>query len=137
MSRHKWQLGFTLIELMIVVTIIGILSTIAVPAYEGYIKKSELTSAQATLRSLIAPAEIWYLEHAQFSESNLLEKLGSSQDANPLGTIQLNEQGVLSFTFSNQSRFPSDSKLSYIRTQKGWQCFVNNSELVIKGCAIQ
>jgi type IV pilus assembly protein PilA len=56
MQINQAQKGFTLIELMIVVAIIGILAAVAIPAYQDYIAKSQVTSALAE----ISPAKTQY-----------------------------------------------------------------------------
>ncbi|WP_299074107.1 type IV pilin protein [uncultured Paraglaciecola sp.] len=54
---NKAQKGFTLIELMIVVAIIGIITTIAYPSYQGFMVDTNRGAAQADLVSLAAAME--------------------------------------------------------------------------------
>ena len=59
--------GFTLLELMVVVVIIGILAAIAIPAYTSSVQKSRRTDAKNALLDLATKEEKWYSVNNAYS----------------------------------------------------------------------
>ena len=69
---HKDSQGFTLIELMIVVAIIGILAAVAIPQYQNFTKKSKASEAKVILDA-IATAEASYFAEKDNMTNNLAD----------------------------------------------------------------
>ncbi len=66
MRKMHNQVGFTLIELMIVVAIIGILAAIAIPAYQDYTKKAQASEAFSLLDGLKTNVGEYFHEEGTF-----------------------------------------------------------------------
>ena len=82
-QMNHGQKGFTLIELMIVVAIIGILAAIAIPQYQNYVARSQASSALQSINPLKTAAEDMIMRGVTVD----LAGLGTASDASPLGTI--------------------------------------------------
>jgi len=104
-TRHaSSQLGFTLIELMIVVAIVAILSAIAYPSYERYVIKTKRSVAQSALLQVADRQQQFFMDNKQFAAD--LTNLGFP--ANPYvlnddgaSTVASDTQAVYSVSLSN------------------------------------
>src|SRR5690554_2152258 len=106
-QMNKGQQGFTLIELMIVVAIIGILAAVAIPQYQNYAGKANFASGLSTLTALKTNIENFIMEEGEFPADTDLNAatLGMESNANDLGDITLAPDGTdgagkMTFEFS-------------------------------------
>ncbi len=84
MQKLRKGKGFTLIELMIVVAIIGILAAVAIPAFMKYIRRSKTSEATMNLRKLFDASVAYYSnEHTNRGGSILAKMFPSTIESTP------------------------------------------------------
>jgi type IV pilus assembly protein PilA len=129
-NQIKNAKGFTLIELMIVVAIIGILAAIALPAYQDYTVKSQVGSAFSEVSSLKSQYEVIMNEGKTPSiTANEAGYVGQTADGGQYCTLSLvAADGGLLCTIKNANAAKAVGKtLSLNRTAEGvWACVSAN-----------
>lgn len=151
------QKGFTLIELMIVIAIIGILAAIAIPQYQNYIARSQVNRVMGELSSVKTAIETCVLDgktaadcNIGWTKSNLLAASGAG-DANN-STAAATGQSGLTITYPTQDaagtivgKFGQNAAqkihnktLTWTRTTEGsWSCATNvDAKFAPTGCPV-
>ncbi|HGT9287423.1 TPA: pilin, partial [Neisseria gonorrhoeae] len=123
------QKGFTLIELMIVIAIVGILAAVALPAYQDYTARAQVSEAILLAEGQKSAVTGYYLNHGKWPENNDSAGVASASEIKGKYVKEVKvEKGVVTATMasSNVNKEIQGKKLSlWARRQDGsvkWFC---------------
>ena len=102
--KAQAQKGFTLIELMIVVAIIGILAAMALPAYQDYTKRSHVSEGLTLAGAAKLGVTEFYADKGTWPTSNTDVGLGAANTitGNSVKSVGVATNGVITITYNTK-----------------------------------
>jgi type IV pilus assembly protein PilA len=99
---NKIQQGFTLIELMIVVAIIGILAAVAIPAYQDYTVRAQVTEGLSLASAAKTAVSEFFATNGRLPGSNASAGIASSESisGNHVDNVSISSGGSIVVDFS-------------------------------------
>ncbi|EMT8973216.1 pilin [Neisseria gonorrhoeae] len=123
------QKGFTLIELMIVIAIVGILAAVALPAYQDYTARAQVSEAILLAEGQKSAVTEYYLNHGKWPEDNGAAGVASASEIKGKYVKEVKvENGVVTATMKSDgvNKEIQDKRLSlWAKRQDGsvkWFC---------------
>ncbi|WP_434565445.1 prepilin-type N-terminal cleavage/methylation domain-containing protein [Thermoanaerobacterium thermosaccharolyticum] len=89
-ALNKDEKGFTLVELIVVIAILGILAAIAVPRFTGTLTQSKIKADQATAQTIAEAAARWIMDKGSDSTVPTVDELVNDKYLDKTPTVQSN-----------------------------------------------
>ena len=95
------QKGFTLIELMIVIAIIGILAVVALPAYQDYTARAQVSEALTLAEGQKSAVTEYRSDRGDWPTTNAMAGVASSISGKYVASVQVGAEGIITATMKS------------------------------------